>query len=447
MSRFFIKFVLKKKGEKMKNKKVKIIIAAILVLAVASGAVWAFAGGSNTASTVETGVLQAQSLSQSISVTGNIEARDKEEIILSTQQKVKKVFVSEGQGIKKDDIILTVDTTDLEYQLSKYKLNLDLADRNLNDLLKKGSKSDKKSLENSVKQANINLSNATANYNEAKKKHEQNGPLYDIGAISKEEYDSSEKKANDLKNQMELSQIQLSNAKDSLTEFGTNLDDKIADQRNQIEAAKADIANTQDKINQSTKKSNIDGMVVKLDAKENQYPAPNSSTIAIYDLSLYKVSVEVSQYDAVSLSKGQKASIKVKGLDKLYTGTVSKIDVAAVIKLEGANKEIKVEIEITLDNPDEKVKVGYEADIDIILKEAHNTLAVNFEALQQEKDGKQYVFIIESGKAVKKYVKTGLETDFDMQILEGLKAGERYIRNPAEGLKDGDPVRVSEAIK
>ena len=291
----------------------------------------------NTVKTVETGLLQAQNLSQSISVTGNIEARDKEEIILSTQQKVKKVHVSEGQEVKKNDVILSVDTTDLEYQLNKYKLNLELANRSLDSLLKKGSKSDKKSLENSVKQANINLSNATANYDEAKKKLEQNRPLYDIGAISKDEYDSSEKKMHDLKNQMELSQIQLSNAQDN-------------------------------------------------------------NIIAIYDLSLYKVSVEVSQYDAVSISKGQKASIKVKGLDKVYTGTVSKIDEAAVIKLEGANKEIKVEIEITLDNSDEKVKVGYEAD-------------------------------------------------FDMQILEGLKAGDRYIKNPTEGLKDGDPVKESEVIK
>ncbi|KUO71423.1 MAG: hypothetical protein APF77_13490 [Clostridia bacterium BRH_c25] len=431
----------------MKNKRRILIIAIVLVLAAALGAIWTFAAGMNSVKTVEASLLQAQDLSQSISVTGNIEARDKEEIVLSTQQKVKGVYMSEGQEVKKNDIILSVDTTDLEYQLSKYKINLDLAERNLDRLLKKDSKSDKKALENSVKQAGINLSNATANYDEAKKKFEQNQTLYNAGAISKEEYDSSEKKMNDLQNQVELSQIQLSNAQASLADFGTNLDDQIADQRNQIEAAKADIANTQEKINQNTKKSNIDGKIVKLDAKENQYPAQDNNIIAIYDLSLYKVSVEVSQYDAVSISTGQKANIKVKGLDKLYTGTVSKIDEAAVIKLEGTNKDVKVEIEITLDNPDEKIKVGYEADIDITLKESLNTLAVNFEALQQEEDGKQYVFTVENGKTVKKYVRTGIETDFEMQILEGLKEGDRYIKNPAEGLKDGDTVKVAEVTK
>ncbi|HYE83005.1 MAG TPA: efflux RND transporter periplasmic adaptor subunit [Clostridia bacterium] len=428
----------------MKNKKTKIIIAVILILAAASGAVWTFAAGMNSADTVETGLLQPRNLLQTISVTGNIEARDKEEIFLSSQQKVEEIHTDEGQKVKKDDIILSVDTTDLEYQLSKYEINLDLAERNLDRLLRKGSMSDRRSLENSVKQADINVSNAAADYEEAKKKFEQNHALYDAGAVSKEEYDSSEKKMRDLKNQMELSHIQLSNAQDSLADFGTNLEDQIADQRNQIEAAKADIANTKEKISRSTVKASIDGKVVRLDARENQYPTQDNNSIAIYDLSLYKVSVEVSQYDAVSINKGQKASIKVKGLDKAYTGTVSKIGEAAAIKLEGTNKEVKVEIEITLDNPDEKIKVGYEADIDIILQESSHTLAVDFEALQQEEDGSKYVFVLEDGKAVKKYVKTGMETDFDIQILEGLKAGEKFLKNPPEGLKDSDPVQEAE---
>lgn len=424
----------------MKNKKMIIIIAVVLVLAAASGAAWTFAASANAVKEVEAETLQARTLSQVISVTGNVEARDMEEIILSTQQKVKKIYAAEDQEIKKNDIILTVDTTDLEYQLSKYRLNLDLANRNLERLLKKDSKSDKKSLENAVKQAEINLANATADYSEAKRKFEQNKTLFESGTISKEEYENSEKRMNDLANQMELSQIQLNNSQNALADFDTNREEQIEDQRNQIEAAKADIANALDKISKSDFKANIDGKIVSLEVKENQYPTLDNSSITIYDLSEYKIAVEVSQYDAVSISRGQKAGIKVKGLDKAYTGTVSKIDEAATVKIEGANKETKVGIEITVDNPDDKIKAGYEADIDITLTESPDTLAVNFEALQQEKDGKQYVFTIENGKAVKKFVKTGIETDFDMQILEGLKAGDRYIKNPPADLKDGDPV-------
>lgn len=428
----------------MKNKKLVIIITVILLIAAASGAAWTYASSSNAVKEVEAETLKARMLSQTISVTGNVEAKDMEEISLSTQQKIKKLYTAENQEIKKNDVILTVDTTDLEYQLRKYRLNLELANSNLERLLKKDSKSDKKSLENAVKQAEINLTKAKADFDEAKRKFEQNQTLYNSGAISKEEYDSSEKRMNDLKNQLELSQIQFSNSQNSLADFDTNRDEQIADQRNQIEAAKTDIANAQNKISTSVVKANIDGKIVSLEVKENQYPTTSNNSIEIYDLSEYKIAVEVSQYDAVSISLGQKAGIKVKGLDKAYTGTVSKIDEAATVKIEGANKEAKVGIEITVDNPDDKIKAGYEADIDITLAESPDTLAVNFEALQGEKDGKKYVFIIENGKAVKRYVKTGLETDFDMQITEGLKAGEQYIKNPPAELKDGEMVKVKE---
>ncbi len=427
----------------MRSKKKWIIIATVVLIAVVIGVMQFMAAAKNKVKEVDVETLQAKNLAQTISVTGNVDARDKEDIILSTQQKVKKLFVTEGQEVKANDILLTVDTTDLEYQLRKYRLNLELSNMNLNRLMKKDVKSDKKSLENAVKQAEINLNSAANDFADANRKFQQNKTLFETGAISKEEYDASEKRMKELKNQMELSEIQLSNAENTLADFDTSREDQIADQRNQIESAKADISNAQSKIAQSSIKATINGKIVNLDIKENQYPTPENSIISIYDLSLYKVAVEVSQYDAVSIIPGQKASIKVKGLDKEYTGTIVKIDEAATIRIEGANKEAKVGIEITVDNPDDRIKAGYEADIDITLKESPNTLAVNFEALKDD-NGKKYVFVIENGKAVKKYVKTGIETDFDVQIIEGLKAGDQYIKTPPEGLTDGAPVKAKE---
>ena len=182
---------------------------------------------------------------------------------------------------------------------------------------------------------------------------------------------------------------------------------------------------------------------MKLGVKPNQYPTMENSTISIYDLSKYRVNIQVSQYDAISVSLGQKAAVKVKGVDTEYKGTVTAIGDAAVITLEGTNKEPKVEIEVTLDNPDNKIKVGYEADIDITLEESPNSTAVSFESVQEDEDGKQYVFAVVNNKAVKRFVQTGLETDFEVQILEGLKAGDQYIKNPPATLKDGDPVKQS----
>ena len=229
----------------------------------------------------------------------------------------------------------------------------------------------------------------------------------------------------------------------SLNDFDINRNDQIKDQINQVESSKADIENIKDKIEKSTIKSGINGTIVQLDAKPNQYPTAENSTIVIYDLSEYKVKIPVSQYDAVSISPGQKSTIRVKGIDKEYKGTVSAVGNAAVITMEGTNKEPKVEIEVTLDNPDDRIKVGYEADIDITLKESKDSISVGFEAVLQDEEGKKFIFAVIDNKAVKTFVETGVETDFEIEILEGLKAGDSYVKNPPATLKDGDPVKQS----
>ena len=50
------------------------------------------------------------------------------------------------------------------------------------------------------------------------------------------------------------------------------------------------------------------------------------------------------------------------------------------------------------------------------------------------------VFVVESGKARLRLVRTGRPTERGLEILSGLKAGERVILKPPQNLRDGDPV-------
>lgn len=424
----------------MKNKKKIIIIGSVVLIAIIIAVFRMVTFNQNNVKEIDIGKAETMDLSQIIPVTGNIDAGNKEEIVLPTQQKVIELFAEKGQKINSGDPILKIDATDYEYQLKKYELGLSLATSNLNRLQDASRDSDKKVLENAVKQAELSAKSSEANYEVAKREYEQTKALYEIDAVSKNEYEAALKAMEDSKNQHELSVIQLSNSLNSLNDFDMNRNDQIKEQRNQVESSKADIENVKDKIEKSTVKSSINGTIVQLDAKRDQYPTMENNTILIYDLSKYKVTIPVSQYDAVSISTGQKATIKVKGIDTKYKGTVSAVGDAAVITQDGANKEPKVEIEVTLNNPDDRIKVGYEADIDITLKESKGSIAVSFESVVEE-DGKKFVFAVTDNKAVKTLVETGMETDFEIEILKGLKAGDPYVKNPPATLKDGDPVK------
>ncbi|MBV1822130.1 efflux RND transporter periplasmic adaptor subunit, partial [Coprococcus sp. MSK.21.13] len=148
----------------------------------------------------------------------------------------------------------------------------------------------------------------------------------------------------------------------------------------------------------------------------------------------------INQYDAVDIKKGQKVNIKLKGVEKEYKGKIEEVGEVAEKKMaqSGAsmNEENKLNIKVNIDKPDNKVKAGYEADLEIILKEKNGSLAIGFDAIRQDKKGgKKYIYVVDNGNVVKKKeVKTGLETEYDVEILSGLKEGEKYVVNPPENL-------------
>ena len=222
-------------------------------------------------------------------------------------------------------------------------------------------------------------------------------------------------------------------------------EDKITNQKNQVALIQADIDNLNKKIEECNVKADTDGKVIKIDAKEDQFPKAGDMII-VDDTSKYKVSVNISQYDSAKIKVGQKANIKLKGSTKKYTGVVSDIGQFAELKSSTGNastsQESKVNFKITIDNPDEDIKAGFEADAEIVLDGKTSVLAIGFDAIKEEKAaGKKYVYVVnKDNKVSKKYIKTGLDTDYDVEITDGLKEGDKCVLNPPQNLNEGDIV-------
>ena len=66
---------------------------------------------------------------------------------------------------------------------------------------------------------------------------------------------------------------------------------------------------------------------------------------------------------------------------------------------------------------------------------------VPFEALV-EKNGKTCVYVIRDGKAHQQVIKTGISDSTHIQVLKGLRKGEKVVINPSSSLKDGSVVKL-----
>ncbi|MCH5139094.1 efflux RND transporter periplasmic adaptor subunit, partial [Clostridiaceae bacterium UIB06] len=95
-----------------------------------------------------------------------------------------------------------------------------------------------------------------------------------------------------------------------------------------------------------------------------------------------------------------------------------------------------------LDNPDEGIKAGFEVDAEIVLDEKKSVLAIGFDTIKDEKAaGKKYVYLVnKDNKVSKRYIKTGLDAEYDVEVIDGLKEGDKCIINPPQNLKEGDIV-------
>ena len=386
--------------------------------------------------------VQNRTITEASTATGNIEAKYRSNIALDSSQKVIKIEAKEGQIVKKGDLLLELDSSEYQIKLDKELINLENAKLTLNQMLETGAPLEISSSENALFQAKYNLETAKRKYDDFKKKYDQNEALFTGDAISQSQLEDSKKNLEDAATGVKSAEDALKNAEKALNNTNASAENKIANQKNQISLIQKDIDNYKQKIEDSKTTSNIDGKVIKIDAKENQFPL-NGDEIIVDDVSQYKVLVDLKQYDALKVEKGQKANINIKGSKDSYRGTVIDIGEFAEVKTtSGGNDEYKVKVSVAIDDPKESVKAGYEAEVEFIFQEKDNCLTIGFDGIKEDKStGQKYVYVVNSDNRIsKRYIKIGIESEYYVEIVEGLEENVSYILNPPESLVEGDLV-------
>ncbi len=140
----------------------------------------------------------------------------------------------------------------------------------------------------------------------------------------------------------------------------------------------------------------------------------------------------VDEIDVGKMKVGLPARIKVGALPSdIVTGHVSRIAPEAE-KAEGATL-FNIEIEL---NPGQKItlRAGYSANAEVVIKEEKNVLTIPERLVHFEKGGKKaYVDVpgaTSKAKTRKVDVKLGLSDGLNVEILSGLKEGDKVVELP-----------------
>jgi len=184
----------------------------------------------------------------------------------------------------------------------------------------------------------------------------------------------------------------------------------------------------------------ISGVVDMVMLKAGEMSAPGSPIVQILNTSQVKVVADVPETYLGKVKRRDLVTIKFPALDKETSGKVSLIGRT----INPNNRTFTVEVNMA--NPDGTLKPNLLALMLINDYSKKEAVTVPLEVVQQEVDGKDYVYIKTEGAegpiAKKVYVETGESFEGEIIIESGLKGGEELIMEGARGLAENELIKV-----
>jgi HlyD family secretion protein len=160
-----------------------------------------------------------------------------------------------------------------------------------------------------------------------------------------------------------------------------------------------------------------------------------SQAFRIDDLSHLLVDVQIPEVDINSIQAGQQVDLTFDAIiNTSYQGRV--ISVANIGTVQSGLVTFKVTIEIL--NPDEQVRPGMTAAVNIVINQLENVLTVPNRAVRLV-DGETVVYLLKNNAIQMVSIKIGASSDVVSEVLSGdLKEGDKVILNPPSSIMDLD---------
>jgi membrane fusion protein (multidrug efflux system) len=166
--------------------------------------------------------------------------------------------------------------------------------------------------------------------------------------------------------------------------------------------------------------------------------AGKAAILSIVSINPLKAIVGVSESYFPLISKGLPAEFKSEIYPaKAFRGKIYRI----YPTIDPSTHLFQVEIEVA--NPGEKLRPGMFVRVNINYGSAESVLVPSVAVLKQTGTNERYVFINEGNKAVRKTVKTGIILDDNIEITEGLQAGDELITTGQNKLEDKVNIKIA----
>ena len=354
---------------------------------------------------VEISLIEKGSLSSNIYTSGIVRAKNTSTVLADVSGRIAAVNFEEGDVLSKGDVVASLSADELNYAVKEAELNLDLI----------------KNRESSE------LASAARAYEEAKDSFDRNAILYDEGAVSKFEYETSEKLFLELRDEYE--KIGMVSAK-------------------QIELEELRLNKLRGNLEKTEIVSPAIGTLTNLQIEVGGFVALNQPLFTVQDFDELEVLTQISEYDISRLEIGQNVFVRGQGSEEAFSGRVDRIAPDAMVSSTGQGSETVVEVLVEITENTENFKPNFSAELQILTGSLDNVLLIPYEAVYIKKGGEKVVYLLSEENEIEEVaIKSGMEGDLLMEIIpleEAEVENKRVVLNPTENLKVGMKVRIKD---
>ena len=213
----------------------------------------------------------------------------------------------------------------------------------------------------------------------------------------------------------------------------------LAALRSVVDAAKATLSSSLSRMQDTELKSPIDGFVTGRNMDTGTTVSGGQVILTVQELKQLWVAFPAPEEVSRKLRMGMLAGVQLDALPgKRVMGKIVTINASA----DPQSRQFSVRVSLV--NPGNIIKPGMFARVQIITQHVPGAITVPLEAVQSDKNGNPSLVVYSADNTVlHRTVKTGASDTRQIQILEGIKPGEKVVIMSAAPLKDGQTVRLA----
>lgn len=395
---------------------------------------------------VTTENVSKRTIYETVSASGRIFPEVEVKISSDVSGEIVELRVEEGDSVVTGQILAKIDPEAYVSSVERGRASLDNTKAQV-------------AISNAQMQNNIaQKEQIIANLENAKQIHTRNEKLKNEGVISTVEFEQSLSNLRALEANLKAAEAGINSSKESIkaAEFS-------------VKSSEASLKELTTNLNRTTIKAPQSGIISSLSVEQGErvvgtIQMTGTEMMRIANLNAMEVQVEVSENDILKVSPRDSVEIEVDAyVDKVFRGVVTEIAnsaanagtaSASLNTDQVTNFIVKARIDPRSYSNMSRYpfRPGMSASVDIFTNKVEDVLSVPIQSVtvreNDDKDIEEVVFLYEADTARMVKVKTGIQDDDYIEVLDGLNDGIEIISGPytavSKTIEEGTELRHKE---